>query len=248
MTDPERELTPEQEADVRRLLAEARVTEPMPADVADRLDRVLTGLGEEGFPAAPVRHVVAPPWRRRRATVLLVAAAAVVAIGVGLGQLDGVQGGSDDSGGDSSSADSAINAERAPAPNAQGADSDDKAAPNEAPETSSYASAPAAGPVGRVREDRFTADVNQLRRAIPDDAVDGFVQLTAGQLPAGYVLSGRAFDCAGTRWGPGVLVPVFYAGSPAVLAYHPVTGESQVVELVRCGTGESVRSTTLPAG
>ena len=100
-----------------------------------------------------------------------------------------------------------------------------------------------------MRSDRFTADVNQLRRALPDDAVDGaFAQLAAGQLPSGYVVTGRTFECAPADYGPGVLVPVFFDGTPFVLAYLPVTGESQVVDLLRCGTGESERSTTLKAG
>jgi hypothetical protein len=249
MTDEERELPPQQEAAVRRLLAEARATEPIPADVAARLDRVLVGLGEEGFPRSVSGHVVAPPWRRRRATVVLVAAAAVVAIGVGLGQLDGIQDGADD-GANGGSADSFVTAERAPGDGAlDDADgADEGAAPTEA--ASAYASSPdPRSPVGRVRDDRFTADVNQLRRAIPDDAVDGeFVQLTADQLPPGYVDTDRAFECAPARYGPGVLVPVIYDGTPFVLAYHPVVGESQVVDLLRCGTGESVRSTTLRAG
>jgi hypothetical protein len=246
MTDQERELTPEQEADVRRLLADARATEPVPADVAARLDRVLVGLGEEGFPPA---HVIAPPWRRRRATVVLVAAAAVVAIGVGLGQLVGVQSSNDDGGG---SAGDSVSAERATGADESGGDaSDADPMPSAAPPLeSASASAPEpAGTVGRVREDSFTADVNQLRRAIPDDAVDGeFVQLPATQLPSGYVVTERAFHCAAAVWGPGVLVPVVFDGTPAVLAYRPVTGESQIVELLRCGSGESVRSTTLKAG
>ncbi len=252
MTDEERELPPEQEAAVRRLLAEARATEPIPDDVAARLDRVLVGLGEEGFPRTAAGHVVAPPWRRRRATVVLVAAAAVVAIGVGLGQLDGIQDGADSDSAGGAGADNAITAERAPGDAQEDAagtdDTDGAAAPSEA--ASAYASSPdPESPVGRVRGDRFTADVNQLRRAIPDDAVDGeFVQLSADQLPPGYVNTDRAFECARARYGPGVLVPVIYERAPFVLAYHPVAGESQVVELLRCGTGESVRSTTLRAG
>ncbi|HQR28731.1 MAG TPA: hypothetical protein PLP61_16930, partial [Nocardioides sp.] len=43
----EPELTPEQEDRVRGLLAEARHTAPLPADVAARLERVLADLGEE---------------------------------------------------------------------------------------------------------------------------------------------------------------------------------------------------------
>ncbi len=249
MTDEERELPPEQEAAVRRLLSDARATEPVPADVAARLDRVLVGLGEERLPASSTGHVVAPAWRRRRAAVVLVAAAAVVAVGVGLGQLDGIQPSSDDADAGGGAGDAAVNAERAPsAQNEDGAEGDDEGVPSEKPSTS-YAQAPTAGPVGRVRADRFTADVNQLRRAIPDNAADGeFVQLPGKQLPPGYVVTDRAFDCAAAPWGFGVLVPVFFDGTPGVLAYRPVTGESQIVELLRCGTGESLRSTTLQAG
>ncbi len=48
------ELTPHQAERVRRLLAEARHTEPMPDDVAARLDRVIAGLADdpESRPAA----------------------------------------------------------------------------------------------------------------------------------------------------------------------------------------------------
>ena len=252
MPDQERELTPEQEADVRRLLAEARATEPVPPEVAARLDRVLVELAEErdGVEPTPIRHVVAPAWRRRRATVLLAAAAAVVAIGVGLGQLDGFQGSDDDGGG---ATDSAVSAQREESADRDGGDEAGGQAPNEAvpDDSASDLSSPPSKPtpIGRVRDDSFTADANQLRRAFPDDAADGrFVRLVGDQLPPGYVYSARAFDCAPARWGAGVLVPVFYKGTPAVLAYRPVTGDSQIVVLLQCGTGESLHSTTLQAG
>ena len=46
-------------AEVRRLLAEARLTEPMPADVADRMDDVLAGLRREIRTLPPIfRHVL----------------------------------------------------------------------------------------------------------------------------------------------------------------------------------------------
>lgn len=242
MTDQERELPPEQEAAVRRLLADARATDPPPADVVDRLDRVLAGLGDEGVPGSSTGHTLAPPWRRRRATALLVAAAAVVALGVGLGQLDG---GSDT---DGSGADAAVNAERAPSALVE--DGASSAVPPPVQPPMVQGSAPeTTGPVGRVRAGHFSADVNQLRRAIPDDAPDGeFVQLPRAQLPKDYIVNGRAFECPPAPWGSGVLVPVYFGGTPAVLAYRPVTGESQIVELLRCGTGESLRSTTLRAG
>ncbi len=88
--EPDQTLTPEQDARVRRLLADARHTDPMPGDVVARLDRVLAGLADEPARAATVVRLAD---RRRRATRLLVAAAAVVAVGFGGSQLlDGFGG------------------------------------------------------------------------------------------------------------------------------------------------------------
>lgn len=97
MTDEE--LTPEQDDGVRRLLADARHDEPMPHDVAARLDDVLAGLvadraGDEDAPEPS--HVV--PLRRRRWPKVLVAAASVCAIGLGATQVIG--SGGDDAGTD----------------------------------------------------------------------------------------------------------------------------------------------------
>lgn len=257
MPDQEREPTPEQEARISRLLAGARATEPVPAEVADRLDRALVGLGEERSSERADTHgqVLALASRRRRATVLLAAAAAVVAIGVGLGQV----GGGPDSSSDGSGADGAGGAsvqgeaERRAQDDTEGLDAGSGQDTEETdPDGSAFDESPelAATPtVGRVRKASFTADANQLRRAIPDDAVDGqFVELFADQLPRGYVLRDRAFDCAPAPWGEGVLVPVFFDGMPAVLAYRPAAGESQVVDLVQCGSGNILGSTTLRAG
>lgn len=118
------QLTPEQDARVRRLLADARVTEPLPREVGQRLDGVLADLtrqrslgasaSEPGGPPAPSQSgeeahsgdaaTPAParvlPFRRRAAQVLL-AAAAVAAIGFGATQVLPGDGGSDDAGGSS---------------------------------------------------------------------------------------------------------------------------------------------------
>jgi hypothetical protein len=70
--DPDEEL-------VRRLLADARHDEPVPADVAARLDGVLADLSAEGTPAPPVVPLRrSGGGRRRRWATALVAAAAVV--------------------------------------------------------------------------------------------------------------------------------------------------------------------------
>ncbi len=88
MTD--KELTPEQDEAVRRLLGEARHDEPMPDSVANRLDDVLAGLvAERAEPPADAKpRAVVVPIRQRRWPKVLVAAAAVSAFGLGISQLD----------------------------------------------------------------------------------------------------------------------------------------------------------------
>ncbi len=250
MTDEERELPPEQEAAVRRLLAEARATEPVPADVAARLDRVLVGLGEDGFPAAATGHVVAPPWRRRRAAVVLVAAAAVVAIGVGVGQIDGIQGGSDsDAGG--GAGDAAVTPSGRPGlrrgrrrRRRPGGGAQREAVDGGRPGTRPLgAGRPRPrGPLHRRRQPAAPGHPRRRRRRRVRPA-----HRATSSRPATWSPTGRS-SARAAAWGPGVLVPVFFDGTPAVLAYRPVTGESQIVDLLRCGTGESLRSTTLQAG
>src|SRR4051812_49911056 len=86
--------TPDEEL-VRRLLADARHDEPMPADVAARLDGVLDDLRAEGDRAAaatplrPRRGV----RRRGRWAVGLAAAAAVVVGGAAVRALRPIPGG-----------------------------------------------------------------------------------------------------------------------------------------------------------
>jgi hypothetical protein len=250
MSDQERELTPEQEAEVGRLLADARATEPMPADVAARLDRVLVGLGEERAwsgrppPGGAVAELAAR--RRRRVNSLLVAAAAVVAVGIGVGQLVGDRDAADsgtsaESGGDGG--DLAVTEESPP--DEAGAQTQDAAPEADGPTSSP----PANATVGRVAESRFVADVNQLRRALPDLAVQGeFVTLNRKQLPSDLSVRERSFTCSAASWGPGALVPILYDGKPAVLAFREATGDSQVVEVLQCGTADILHAATLPAG
>lgn len=104
MTD--KKLTPEQDVALRRLLADARQDEPMPEDVALRLDDVLAGLvaerAEEADDAGGSERPTVVPLRRRRWPKVLVAAASVCAIGIGATQVIGGGAGDDaatDSGG-----------------------------------------------------------------------------------------------------------------------------------------------------
>ena len=114
MTD---ELTPEQEAAVRRLLSEARHDQPVPPEVAARLDEVLDGLvADEGVDdlevfgsdqPASVTDLAGARRRRRNAGRLILAAAAVVIGGVAIGQSLGSSG-LDAGGDDADSGDSAL--------------------------------------------------------------------------------------------------------------------------------------------
>ncbi len=103
LSDPD--LTPAEEQ-VRRLLADARHTEPMPEDVADRLDRALEHLRSEPPPRrTPPPDELAARRRRQIVRNILVAAAAVVVVGVGISRVD-LSGTSNDA--DGGSADSSV--------------------------------------------------------------------------------------------------------------------------------------------
>ncbi|QCW52317.1 hypothetical protein FE634_21190 [Nocardioides dongxiaopingii] len=247
MSDQQPEATPEQQAHVRRLLAKARHTEPLPPEVAQRLDGVLGQLVSEGPRAidpppppgpAPVDELAAR--RRRRVTGLLAAAAAVVVVGVGIGQLTDLSGGSDsdDSGGaDVSSAGSAADEDgAADVPERQ------PQAPGEVPSQEPSGPPPqlAGARPPNVSAD-FATDAARLRpRAVVPSA--------AGTVVTGADLSDDPmFVCDPTPAGPGLLLAVRYDDRPAVLAYRPARGDTQPVELLRCGTGDVLRSTVLPA-
>lgn len=233
----DRELSPEQER-VRRLLAEARVETPMPDDVVARLDRVLAQLADDQD-AAPATVVELASRRRRKAATLLVAAAAVVAVGVGAGNLlpgSGLTQADSDSAGAS--------AESGPPP---------AAAPSDREANGAGAAAEAqlddlsAASLLRVREDHFADDVARLRErrvtafdgeSSSETAPFGDTDLTEGM---------RSVICDPAPYGPGSLVVVRFAGMPAVLAFRPPAGDTQVVDLLECGTAAILRSVTLPA-
>jgi hypothetical protein len=222
-------LSPEDDARIRRLLAEARHTEPMPADVAARLEDVLADLNtERSKEPAPVVDLAAR--RRRTAASLLVAAAAVVVVGVGLGQvLPDLRG---------SSADQATSSGEAPS--AESAASDAGGAQAERrPAASPVVPAPsaeraAAAPV-RIRAAHFGADV---QRARSKEGTSGSDDNTMGMFMAPVCPVGDV--------GPGTAIAATYDGTPAYLVLRPPAGDSQVVDLYVCGTDEPARTITLP--
>jgi hypothetical protein len=234
MTEPEPSAHDEQ---VRRLLADARHDAPIPAGVAARLDGVLADLAAERAappvpppplgPPAPVVDLAARR-RRRQGAAMLVAAAAVVAIGIGVGTVVDRSPGGDSAGG---SAESSESFDRG---TAQEREAGGAAEPSSKPAPSDTLGELARVAPVPVSSDTFAADAERYR------------SLSRRQQKPGAAENDHGFDCAPADFGAGVLVPVIYDGREAVLAYRPPTDDAQVVDLLQCGTGDVVRTTTLP--
>lgn len=234
----DRILTSDEEEAVRRQLAAARHTEPMPADVAGRLDDVLAGLQAarakqpEGT-AAPESNVVPLASRRRhRIAQGVVAAAAVVAVGVGVTQVLGnVSTSSDDSGGDApavASRDDAADsgsATREQAPNESSPSADYQL---DGALTKAYATAPA------VRSASFQRDVARLAP----------FQRTAAESERSLL---RLTDQCGPTSPPAGhdALRVRYDDQPAILAFRAPVDGKQRVDLYLCATGARERSATI---
>lgn len=262
MTDsPEHDppLTPSQEAAVRRALAEAGGPEPLPEDVADRLDKVIAGLAAERAGTATVvadpvhpesRGVVValdPAARRRRTRVrvLLGAAAAVVAVGVGAGILS--------DGGSGEGMTAAEVAESGPArsddPGSAAGESADEP-PASLQEKDANDATPGRGtaprrfvtdePLREVRPERLQADLVAIQHAsLPHPATADYDHTT--------ITAPASFMCEDADYGRGYLVGVEYDARPALVAFREPMGSSQVADVLACGTGDVLHSTTLKA-
>jgi len=258
------------ESEVRRLLADARHTQPMPVDVAGRLDGVLADLAAQRRDASPTGadvaadvvagHSPAPvvdlaARRRRRAGALLVAAAAVVALGVGVDHAVTSPGSGSAS---SSSADRAASAPAASAGGSARARREDRAGSarqdllqdpgGSQPLTGRLPALP------RVRPDHFTDDAARVR-GFADSPYTG--QAGALDTRRDHTKSEQRREprlapdragrsCPRAPWGRGRPVVVRYDHALAVLVLRPARGETQVVDLFRCGSTELLRSSTLP--
>jgi hypothetical protein len=233
VSDPE--LTPDEEQ-VRRLLADARHDEPLPADVADRLDRVLGELREEGR-RTPAPVDLAARRRRRLARNLLVAAAAVVVVGVGIRAVDLEVDGDAGGAGDASSA-----MESAPDADEGGDVAGDRAL--------------IIGPTVVLSSDDLERQVRRLSRA------DG-LRTQSGTAPSaptnGYLgeeepleqdssASGARSWCADPGWGAGGRIAVRYDGERGVLVLRAPVGDTRDVDLFLCGETVPTRSLTVPVG
>jgi hypothetical protein len=228
------ELTAEQESQVRRLLAEARHEEPIPAAVGERLDRVLAELspGEDDArgpePVAPVVDLAARR-RRRNAAVLLAGAAAVIVAGFGIGQVIDVGGAADD-------------ANTSTAGDAGGgrtlADDD-----------GGEAAAEQAAPTDAGQELPLTLSSSNLR----SDVEKQLGRLRTGRSNAPEASLGAMADAYGcsptpsTAYGAGQPYPALYDGVPTVVVLRPAIGGQQVVEVLQCGSGAALAKVTVDA-
>ena len=269
MTD---ELDPAAEARLRRLLARSRHDERIPDDVASRLDDVLARLDAEDPVDEPVADVHELAARRRRRVVsVLVAAAAVAVLGVGLGQVVGTPSGDRTTAADSASEESAVDSSQgrtddqavagSAAGGAAGQDSDEQPEALSSMESgSAFAYDGGAvqkalgdllvvrGRLARVDEEGFSRSAQRLQRQVAPQPTSARGAEDSVPLSRAARRVQRAWQgCSPIDYGDGTGVAVLYEGEPAVLVLRPPTGETQVVDLLQCGTGSLVRSVTLPA-
>ena len=236
MTDEPEALHPQPDADaVRRLLADARHTGPMPDEVIDRMDAVLADLAgspvgpeEPGGAPTPATVVSLTSQRRHRAAGMLVAAAAIVVGGVVVAQhLPGSSSQSNPS--------AASRAEDRSLSSAGG-----RRVRPDAPQANRGDLTAGAAQIrgGRllVRPQHFTADALAGRRV-----------LESRTPPSAYELLSRSASSCGGPGAGGERVRATYQRAPAVLVFHAPGSSSQVVDLYLCGSSSPVRSATLPS-
>ncbi|WP_418061168.1 hypothetical protein [Pimelobacter simplex] len=260
-------LSPAQEAAVRRALAEAGGPAPMPHEVVDRLDTVIAGLSAErtgsalppggvpeNHPEAPAVVPLDPAARRRRTRARIVlgaaAAVAVVAVGVGIANDDGAGGDSAATADQLSERDPARTDDAPHAYAAEGSSAtlDDSSSQleeqGEAGGDLEKSATPAPRrvatdePLRMVRIDRLQEDLMALQRTtLPHAATADYT---------GATLTAPAdFRCAEASYGQGYLVGVLYDDKPAVVAFREPMGSTQEADVLSCGTGDVLRSTTL---
>ncbi len=228
--------------EVRRLLADARASEPMPADVQSRLEDVLNTLSAErvasAAPAAKGVIVDLASRRRSRVKTLLIAAAAVTVLGVAVPPL--LQNGfstSDDEG-SASSADTAAESDAGGNALTDGTDAGSGSALEDAP---GRASEPANADVAipSLRPGNFADDAQAAR---DQAARSGFTALTPID-PKCLAGSGLTADLLRELKS----IPVRYGRQDGALVLGEPRKGSQEATLYICGESSPRRTTMLSA-
>lgn len=242
--EPDEQLDPVSPADdarIRELLSGARATGAMPTDVAARLDDVVAGLAAERVPVDPVPADNVVPitrTRRHRVVAVLGAAAAVAVFGLGIGAV--LEGESEDMG----DAGSAGTVER-------GANDGDLADEGEAGANDSLSATEEDNGDVRPETERLDDRAYAVRsRHLSRDLarIQSLVlpEPAAADYERSLLHAPKGFACELPVGGSGVLVGVRYDGRPAFVRFLDPMGDSQVVEVLQCRTGDLLRSTTLP--
>jgi hypothetical protein len=221
-----------EQAEVSRLLAAVsgpRSAEPMPPEVATRLDDVLAGLVAERA-TAPAGVTDLAPRRRRRWPALLAAAAAVSVVGLGVGNVLDLGGGADME---------AVTAEDGSAAETlESADGAGAAADEEAPRaTTDRVDGSVAGlaDLPRLRRDSLTVDVQRI-----EDFGVAANSRTQSALRRACVQPELS---DGDDW-----VTVRLDGDPAVLVLRAPDGGRRTAEVYVCDDGHTpVAETTVEA-
>jgi len=236
------DLTPDQTEAVRHALADARATEPLPADVAARLDHALDGLYAERATAIPVVASLEARRRRRNATRMLVAAAAVVVGGFGVDAMVGhdVLGGmsADNAGGSEIDRDGvrAPVATSAQPPTDSNFGEGNTSAPGPVVGTDGLGGlidAPNVPQAGGAYKGFFSTNLYELRR-------DSLTKDAASVVRLSELIEAALTRCVTPADGESVLL-VRYDGHPAALRVRLPHGNEQLVDLYYCPTGHSGR-------
>jgi hypothetical protein len=232
------ELTPEQESEVRRLLAEARHDEPIPIDVADRLDTVLAELSRDEPGSAGVAPVIdlAARRRRRNAAALLAGAAAVIVAGFAIGQ--GIDVGSNDASDSASGSD--VSADRA-------GQADDKAEAPGALEGGGSATPPSPALPQPTNPQVLQLTSKHLARDLNDQLYPYAASSDAVRGPTAETLSvvGCTSPPPPNKFGLGEFYPALYDHTPAVLALRAPADGRQRADVLDCGTADLLASVTI---
>ena len=213
---------------VRRLLAEARHDEPLPPEVAERLDTLLGRLVEVRSAETGVTSLGAR--RQRRKGLLLLAAAAAVVAGIvvpTVNQLGSRSG--------SNSATSADSAAQAPSSSSSSTSREEQAAGGSADDSAASLAAPQAA-VLALTSAGFDAEVRAALTAV----AQGRSQLAA---PSGSSVPAGGCQPPADAYAT---VPVTYDGSPGNLVLAPPEDGRQQADLVLCGDVAAARRVDVP--
>lgn len=243
---------------VREALAEARVSGPVPPDVAARLDDTLASLQAERQRTTeqpPGDRPVVVPLRRRLAPALAAAAVVLVIGGVAVGQIV-----RDTSGSSGRTASAGSAADRGPGT---------PAASPEGLETAPLAAKGSARALPQLSVATFPQDAARVMRELTSPAAD--TPMAAGETPAvsgstgdldqrgvpkaamtappvttsGHVAAADA-ACPGPDVPGAVTLPATLDGTPVALVFRPPTDTAQQVEAWSCDGATRLAEVSVP--